>query len=194
MPVGLPPHALLPIFELCRERYPLLILDVEFHEDPTTAEEADVRFHFGDRLAKGPWITRTLMVVQEKLLASPRYLDARGVPKSLADLAQHDLLMWRRPTFAPDRLPTRDGGVFNVVPVLRTADIHHIRQLALRGAGIAFVPDAGLIDPEADPHGLVQVLPDLVQRPCGLHVLVPELLGRSPQVRALQESILAFLA
>lgn len=194
LPIGLPPHAMVPIYRTCRERHPRLRFDVVFREAPLAEEGADLLVHFGERVTQGPWVTRTLLPVSEELLASADYLARHGRPETLEDLAGHELLAWKRPGVDPTLLPTLDGGHVPVAPSIVSSDVHGLRQLALAGAGIAFVPDGRLPDPNAPPGALVRVLPDLVGRSCPIHVVVPEPLARAPQVRALQQSILDFLA
>lgn len=190
VPVGLPPHALVPIFRRCRDAWPRLRFDVRVVEDPLAHLGADLVFHFGDRVRAGPWVTRTLLPLPERLLAAPSLLAARGTPVGLADLQDHDVLVWRRPDADAGALPLLAGGTHPITPTVVSADVHALRQLAAAGGGLAFVPDGPFPDP-GDP--LVPVLPDLVGRACPFQVLVPEALARSPQVRAVQKEILGYL-
>lgn len=193
LPVGLPPHALAPIYARCREAWPRLHFDVQVVEDPLAHLGADLVFHFGPRVQSGPWVTRTLLTLPERLLAAPGYLQARGAPTRFEDLTGHDFLVWRRPGAESDRLPLLVGGDRPLAPTLVAPDVHTLRQLALAGAGIALLPDGPIPDP-GDAPALVPVLSDLVGRDCPFNVVVPEALARSAQVRALQREILGFLS
>lgn len=193
LPIGLAPHAMLPIFRACRERHPRLRFEIQFHEDPLAALGADVVFHFGDRVTSGMWVTRTILQLPEVLVATDEYLARAGTPATVEEVVAHEVYSWKRPGADPARLPTLDGGHVAIEPVLASSDVHTLRQLALAGAGMAFVPDAGLPDPGVEAATLVPVLSHRIGRTCPLNVVVPEPLARSPQVRALQQSILGFL-
>lgn len=192
LPVGLPPQLIVPAFAAVRRDHPRLTFDVRFREDPLSELGADLVVHFGDRVQSGPWVTRTLLSVPEQLLATPAYLEARGTPSTLEELAGHEIFTWHRPGAEATALPLLAGGTVPIEPVLVTSEIHAVRQVVLAGLGMAFLPDAGLPDP-GDPAPLVPVLPALVGRTCPVNVVVPEALARSPQVRAVQQSILAIL-
>jgi DNA-binding transcriptional LysR family regulator len=81
------------------------------------------------------------------------------------------------------------GGEVRVQPALISPDVHFLRQLVIAGQGIAFLPDGMLPDPGIDPELIVPVLPDVVRETVSLRVVVPEVLAKSPRVRAILESI-----
>lgn len=195
IPIGMPPHAMLPIYEHCRAAHPKLTFDVAFCESPLDklSTGADLVVHLGAQVPSGPWVTRTLLRVPEVLLASPAYLKERGSPGSLADLGDHDISTWRNPGADPRQLPLLGGGFHPISPTLVANDIHTLRLLAIAGQGIHFLPDAGLTPAPGEGIGLTTVLPQVVGREVALRVVVPEPTARSPRIRALQESILIFL-
>jgi DNA-binding transcriptional LysR family regulator len=77
------------------------------------------------------------------LYASSGYLVSRGKPRSLADLARHDLLT----TVDPGAMSTLLGQVhpevrrLEIVPRFQVDDLTSIAMLAEAGAGIAALPD-----------------------------------------------------
>ncbi|MDP2316896.1 MAG: LysR family transcriptional regulator [Pseudomonadota bacterium] len=195
LPVGLPPHALVLLHSALRAAHPRLSVEARYAEDPvgTTLTEVDLVFHFGDRLATGPWITRVVHPMTERLLASPGYLAARGTPRTPADLDGHDLLVWRRPGADARALPTLDGGAMPIAPTVVATDVHLLHTLAAAGSGLAFVPDGRIPDPTLPPDALVPVLPDHVGRDCPLRMVVPQPLARAPKVRTVLEQLARFL-
>jgi DNA-binding transcriptional LysR family regulator len=184
LPVGMPPHAMVPWFGSLRRRFPLLRLHVRFVDDPVNRlfEGVDIAIHFGPR-PRGPWVSRELKRLREWLIASRSYLDTRGAPRSVEDLANHPLYCWEGPGDDPRALPLLRGGHVPVEPAFIATDIHMLRQCALNGLGIALVPDAMLSDPGAVDE-LVPVLRDTVGRERVLRITVPRALAELPKIRA----------
>jgi DNA-binding transcriptional LysR family regulator len=105
--------------------------------------EADVaiRFHVP---FQAELIQKPLFPIKHYLCASPEYLASRGVPRSVADLAQHRLIAYG--TAAPDYLKSinwvlelgHDGPPR--VPALTINNSHGVLQAVEAGAGIAALP------------------------------------------------------
>jgi DNA-binding transcriptional LysR family regulator len=164
-----------------RARHPGLVLELALSNSSAnlTEQEADlaVRMHrpSGDAL-----VARKLGEVTLGLFAHRDYLDARGVPADLADLASHDMV-------GPDRsIPDRRLAEA-VLPVqvldrmvLRT-DSHPAQPAAARaGLGVAAVQrPVALADPDLQP-----VLPDLVVANLPLWLVAHRDLVGVPRVRA----------
>jgi DNA-binding transcriptional LysR family regulator len=187
VPVGLPPHVLMPLLGSLRARCPQLAVHLRVREDPVSGllDDIDVALHFGVHAPEGPWLTYTLLTVREWLIASTEYLGRRGTPQTVDELADHELLAWQAPGEDARAWPTRSGSRFMVEPSLITADIHFIRQCVIAGQGIGLVPDARLPDPGVEPGTLVPVLRDIVGRKRHLRILVPKVLARVPKIEAL---------
>ena len=195
LPVGLPPGLLTAMFDGLRAAHPHLAVDVRVAEDPlqSLAEDADLVFHFGARLAGGAYLTRVVRDAHEGLLASPAYLEAHGTPQNPAALVDHDLLVWRRPAEPPDRLPLLDGTTIPITPRLVTPDIHVLRAAVAAGAGIGLLPEGRIPGAMGPEDGLVPVLADVVGRECFARMVVPEPLAQSPKVRRVLEQLAALL-
>ena len=149
LPVGLPPHLLTPLFALVSARYPRLTFRVRFGNDPVEGllEDVDLAVHFGPQSPQGPWISHELLRVRVWLIASKDYLARRGTPRSIEDLAGHDLFAWEVPGEDGHHWPTKTGGTFHVTPRLMSPEIHWLRQCVIAGLGMALVPDIMLPDP-----------------------------------------------
>jgi len=194
MPMGLPPHALTPLFAALRGAFPKLSLQLRFSEDPVAGplEDIDMLVHFGPEGPAGPWLSHEVWRLREWLLASHEYLGRRGTPKTLEELAGHELLAWAPPGEDPRVLPTLTGESFEVEPTMVSADVHCVRQMVLAGLGIGFLPDALLPDPGAPDGLLVPVLPEIVSRQRGLHVVFPAAQAGLPKLRAILQHVRAF--
>jgi DNA-binding transcriptional LysR family regulator len=191
LPTGLPPSMMGAVYAALRQAHPHLHLDVRLSDDPVADgfDDADLTFHFGARVETGSWVTRVVHPMRERLLASPAYLAARGTPQTLDDLAEHDLIAWRRPDADPRLWPTSDGVGLPVNPVVINADIHTLRAIVLAGGGIALLPEGRVPDPFEPPGAVVTVLPDLIGRDCPLRMIAPPVVVRSPRVRRLLEEV-----
>lgn len=92
--------------------------------------------------------------------ASPQYLQERGTPRRLADLASHAWIAFT-PIPHPWTLQTRDGKQqVRLQRTLSTASSAGGRALALAGAGIFAAPQF-VLDAEVAAGRLVRVLPKL---------------------------------
>jgi DNA-binding transcriptional LysR family regulator len=191
VPTGLPPMIIASLFTTLRQTHPGLHVDIRTSDDPVADgfEDVDIAFHFGARIETGPWVTRVVHPTRERLVASPAYLAARGTPQTLDDLAEHDLIAWRRPDADPRLWPTADGVGLPVNPLLIHADIHTLRTVVMTGGGIGLLPDGRIPDPFEPPDAVVPVLPDLIGRECPLRMVSPPVVVRSPRVRKLLEEV-----
>ncbi len=196
LPIGLPPHLLVPMFRLMRGAYPKLAVHVRFSADPLGGllDDVDVAVHFGARSPPGPWVVHELITVPEHLIAHVDYLARHGAPERLDDLASHPLFSWAAPGEDPRVWSLRAGGTVPVDPALITADIHFVRQCVIAGLGLALLPDALVPDPGVAPDAMVPVMPDIVGRARPLRLVVPRVLADVPKIRALLRHVQEFTA
>jgi DNA-binding transcriptional LysR family regulator len=136
LPVGLPPHLLTPLFAMVSAGYPRLTFRVRFGNDPVEGllEDVDLAVHFGTQSPQGPWISHEPLRVRVWLIASKDYLARRATPRSIEDLAGHDLFAWEVPGEDGHRWPTKTGGTFNVTPRLLSPEIHWLCQCVIAGS------------------------------------------------------------
>ncbi len=195
LPVGLPPHVLVPLLALLRERLPRLQFRLAFSDDPVggLVEDVDLAVHFGEKSPPGPWIAREILRVRIWAVAHEDYLGRRGTPCSIDELDGHDLLAWEAPGEDGRLWPRVQGGTFQVAPLVVARHIHLVRQLAIAGQGIALVPDALFPDPGVEVGALVPVLPALVGRQVGVRVIVPRVLAHLPRIQAVLALLEPFL-
>lgn len=194
LPIGLPPHLLVPLHASLRVVFPKLRIHCRFSEDPVRErlEDVDVAAHFGERSPGTVWISHVLLTLREWLVASREYVERLGAPRSIDELARHDLLVWQGSGRDPRILPLRDGGFVEIAPRLVATDIHLVRQCAIAGQGIAYVVDGELPDP-GGAAPLVPILPDRVGRPQTLRLSVPRALADVPKIRVVLAHMRALL-
>lgn len=85
---------------------------------------------------------RRLAETRRVLAASPKYLQRKGTPSTVQDLAGHDLLIYSHANHPNTMEFTRDGEreSVKVQPALETNDGQIVRAAALAGAGILVQP------------------------------------------------------
>jgi DNA-binding transcriptional LysR family regulator len=188
MPVGMPPGLLSLLFRTLRTTHRAVRVHLRIAEDPLALllHDVDVAVCFGDEPPEGPWVSREVLRIQERLVATRPYLDARGTPSCLEDLHQHEILLWESPEKTGPCLPLRAGGDFLITPGVLSADIHMLRRGAIDELGICFGPDAMLLRDVAPEPEMVPVLDELVGRERVLRVVFPSAL---PEIRSLVEVI-----
>lgn len=134
----------LPVMAKLSRLYPELSLDLDLTErlaDPV-ADRLDVVIRIGD-MADSTLIASKIAIQTRVLCASSDYLNQAGFPASLEEIASHrlidkihgaDLLCWSLIIGHPARENMRK-------PVFNCDDFEAMRQAAVEGLGIAFLPD-----------------------------------------------------
>jgi DNA-binding transcriptional LysR family regulator len=139
------------------------------------ADRIDIAFR-GGILQDSGYVGRQLIAAgNEGLVASPQYLEKRGVPMRLEDLVNHDAVSFGHPSgITTWRLSGLDGVEQDVQITSRfngnTAQA--LRRATLAGLGIALLPSA-MSQMDLQAGRLVSLLPDYYRAGYGLHVLYP---------------------
>ncbi|CAO3353257.1 LysR family transcriptional regulator [Azospirillum palustre] len=133
-------HCLLPLLPEFLRDHPGITMDVTMTDEVVDlyAARVDVAFRAGP-LSDSALLAQRLGVVRRKIVASPAYLDRKGVPMTAADLETHDCLgfNFRR---AAAVWPLKSGGrlVDREVPTRILANNGEtVRHMALLGLGLA---------------------------------------------------------
>jgi DNA-binding transcriptional LysR family regulator len=118
-------------------------------------ERIDLALRVGHPGKSGPYTTRKLGELHAGFFASASYLERRGAPQSLSDLARHEGL-WPRPqskqrAFKPSLAPS--------APAIECGDFVLLAELARLGAGVALLP-AFVAARDVAQGSLLRVLPD----------------------------------
>lgn len=180
-----------PMLADLRAAYPAIHVELVLSNAPAdlSVQEADVAVRMMPP-EQGGLVARKVAAIPLGFFASRGYLERRGLPRTLGDLAVHDLIGPDRhrndlaladglgPAFPRDRL------------VIRT-DSHPAQLAAARaGLGIAVVQvPVG----ERDP-GLRRILPDIVVATLDAWIVTHENLRRVPRIRAVFDTLAASFA
>ena len=190
-PAGLPPRVLALLCARFKTQLPKVRLHLRIADEGLgeRIEHVDIALHLGRDQPPGRWHARTLMTMHESLRASRTYLQCRGVPRSIADLADHDLLAWASPGRDHQRWPTYEGGTFGIAPTLTSTDCDALSDFANLGLGVALLPTCHLsgLDPRTDE--LIPVLDGVVGRSYELRAVVPEALAQTPKIAAVLDQL-----
>jgi DNA-binding transcriptional LysR family regulator len=119
-------------------------------------------------------VARKVGSLEARLLASPGYLKRRGAPKSVADLARQDCVLFRARRGQATWELTGPKGMerVEVSGPVAADDYAFLRQLLVAGAGIGLLP--WVICAEDIERGrLVRVLPEHAAPGGTLHVVYP---------------------
>mgnify|MGYP001292904897 CR=1 FL=1 len=120
-------------------------------------------------------IARRVGDLEAGLYASARYLARKGAPETIADLAQHDCVV-----FDTDRGPLRwhlrsTSGEEQVIEprgAISADDVSFLKKAVLAGGGIAFLPRF-FCAREEESQKIVRVLPEWCLSGSILHVVYP---------------------
>lgn len=132
---------LLPAF---RERYPQLRLDVDLTDRVVDLanEGVDVGLRIAHELT-GSLVARRIAPVSMVVCASPMYLKRRGVPRTPAELAEHETLSFSYLWVGDDWPFTDASGTLTRVrvhPAVHATNGDLLRELAVAGGGIILQP------------------------------------------------------
>jgi DNA-binding transcriptional LysR family regulator len=155
---------LLPSLVELRERYPKLTLELALTDrmsDPV-GEGWDVVVRIGSLPQDSDLTVRKLCDLRLGLYASPDYLERRGHVTSLADLSNHDAIVFRGPAGRLRAWTVRDGAQvreLSASPVLVLADGQALVDAAVAGFGITQIHDRVAL-PHVQAGRLVHLLPE----------------------------------
>ena len=119
-------------------------------------------------------ISRRVNGLEPWLFASPAYLDARGTPTTVEQLAEHDCVLFRPRRGASEWTLTGPEGTRRVTvrgPVAGD-DFAFLREAVLAGAGIGLLP-AIICEPDIALSRLVRLLSPYSGPPGPVHVVWP---------------------
>lgn len=169
-----------------RRRYPEIVLELSVGQGMVdiVSEGFDLALRGGPSLADSSLTARKICSHVFQLYASPRYLNARGVPSHPRELSQHDLL-----GFAPGGEPipwqlSGPDGSHTVVPRawLRANELSLLARGVIDGLGIGLGEALGFERELSE--GLVQrVLPEYSMPGGTLYAVYPSGRRVAPKVR-----------
>lgn len=177
----------LPVLGEFMRQYPQIELDLDFTDRMVDVIEEgfDAVVRTGEP-ADSRLSARRLGSFQMLLVASPEYLERRGIPKCPADLTGHSCLHYRYPnTGKLEVWPLRMGSQEPELQLPTSMICNNIETrvcFALQGLGIACLPDFAIRQALADGH-LQTVLDKHVERTGTFRVLWPASRHPAPKLR-----------
>jgi DNA-binding transcriptional LysR family regulator len=174
------------------KKHPAVRLQVHFssrHVD-VRRDGYNVAIRAGEEIEPG-LVARTLLRSRVIAVASPDYLTAHGTPRRGSDLKKHRCLMG----FARGEVPQRHwrirGAMVHVEGAFFSNEPRLLRDAAVRGLGIAFLPLLLVEEPLAQGL-LVQVLAGVVEAENSIAIVHPEREYVPAQVRAFADAVIAW--
>ncbi len=156
------------------------------------AERFDVALRIASRLRDSTLVVRRVAPIVLRAFASPLYLAHRGTPRTEAELAGHDWVVFRP---GPQRLRTvAPKEALGVAPKSRIVcdDLLFVRDAVRAGAGVALLPTF-VAEPEVVAGRLVRIVPRLERLTGHLYVVTPAAKHVPRKVVAFRELVVELL-
>jgi DNA-binding transcriptional LysR family regulator len=175
-------------------RYPSVSVDLHLtgRVFDLVAEGFDVALRAATALKDSSLVARRAAALVSQVYASPLYLARRGTPRTEADLAGHEWVVFRP---APERLRvTAPPEAKGVVPRGRVVcdDIVFVRDAVRAGAGLGLIPGF-IAAPDVVAGTLVRVVPRYESHSGWLHVVTPAAKHVPRKVTAFRDLVLELL-
>lgn len=167
-----------PILTRLANQHPKLELEINFSDQlvDLVEDRFDLAIRNGRPTAGAGLKTRLIALQRMTVCASPAYLAAHGVPRTLDDLHRHDGVVYcRAGAVKPWLFPQERGENLEIVPPnrLRFDDLSAIADAAVDGHGIAWLP-CWLIRDRVHEGKLVPVLLEGPRLMIETHALWPD--------------------
>ncbi|XOY30770.1 DNA-binding transcriptional regulator YafC [Proteus cibi] len=189
-------HLLLPFISVFRQQYPDIILSLVSSETFVNLIErkVDVAIRVG-QLTDSSLRARPLLNSYRKIVASPKYLERQGTPKSVEDLRQHTCLTFTEPTSLNTwPLEINDNELITVTEGISSNSGETLRQLCVNGEGIACLSDF-MLDKDIRDGKLVELFNDKLQQiPLPFHAVYYSDRVVSQRIRVFIDSLTQYLS
>lgn len=189
-------HLLLPFISVFRQQYPDIILSLVSSETFVNLIErkVDVAIRVG-QLTDSSLRARPLLSSYRKIVASPKYLEHQGTPKSVEDLRQHTCLTFTEPTSLNTwPLEINDNELITVTEGISSNSGETLRQLCVNGEGIACLSDF-MLDKDIRDGKLVELFNDKLQQiPLPFHAVYYSDRVVSQRIRVFIDSLTQYLS
>ncbi len=171
------------------EAYPEVTVEIFTDERlaDIVGEGFDAGIRLGEMIAQDMVAVRLTPPFRVIIVAAPEYLERRGRPQTLAELASHNAIGYRQlRSGALYRWDITDNGKDVSVETRGTAVVTEsmaARDLALAGVGLAYVFEP-LVRADIDAGHLVELLPEASIEEPGLFLYFPRRASMAPKLRA----------
>lgn len=171
--------------------HPRIELDVRYDDRPVdlVAERFDVALRIGP-LSSPDLVVARLARLGRALVATPQYLEVHGTPRRPAELSRHNFIRFSTIAQGAELTLRRDGQELRhtMTSRLLVNNTSAVRDLALRGYGIALVP-RWLVAAELAAGTLREVLADWDVGAVLLHAVYPSATLKTRRVTALVDHV-----
>lgn len=191
-PVDLGVTLLAEVVSRYTARYPAVSVDLHLtgRVVDLVAERFDVALRVGMKLEDSSLVVRRVTPIVLRVFASPLYLARRGTPRSEADLAGHEWVVFRS---GPQKLRLTGGReAAGTHGRIECDDLLFVRDAVRAGAGLGLLPEF-LADPEVVAGTLVRVLPRFERQAGQLHVVTPAAKHVPRKVTAFRDLVVELL-
>lgn len=136
-------HLLIPFVSIFRQQYPDITLSLVASETYVNLIERKVDIAIrGGKLIDSSLRARPLFNSYRKIVASPKYIERYGIPKSIEELYNHNCLTFTEPVVLNTwPLLTKEGALFDIPEGLSSNSGETLRRLCVDGEGIACLSD-----------------------------------------------------
>ena len=173
-PVVFGQRHLMPMVSEFLLAYPQISMDVVFsdHHLDLIEQELDLAVRIGD-LSDSTLVARRVGSVGRMLVASPAYTERRGVPQSIGDLSDHDVIFTTLRTGAMEWRLMEQGRekAVRLTPRLVVNHVEASLVAARQGLGIARALSYQVAD-DLRAGTLVRLLPQVEAPPLPIHLVV----------------------
>ena len=179
---------ILPMLPRFLDRYPDVTVDLSLSDgfSDLVEEGIDVAIRVG-AITDSSLVARRIGTNRRVVVASRGYVEKRGRPSSLADLADHDCIHYSRLATGSNWTFTTPSGDLSV-PIkgrFRVNSTEGVRAAVLEGLGIGYVPIWHFVDQEIESGQLVILLTDYAPHLQPVHAVYPTRRFLAPKVRAI---------
>jgi DNA-binding transcriptional LysR family regulator len=191
-------HCVAPILMKLAERYPALQLDLNFSDRRVDLIEDgfDLAIRNGPLGSDAGLIARRVAQQRMTVCAAPAYLKTRGIPRTIANLVDHDAVTYTRAGRTKGWLfPQADGAPLEIMPRSRLHfdALEAIADAAAAGMGLAWLP-CWLVAGQIRRGELVRVFTDSPGLVFDIHALWPKSPHLPLRVRAAIDLLAANLS
>ncbi len=183
------PLAITPAITEMSRLYPDLTIEVTSDDGlvDIVAAGFDAGVRLGEMIAQDMVAVRLTKPFMAIMVASPAYLEERGVPHAIADLSRHNCIGYRlissAAVYAWDLQENGQDVSVEVSGTVRVTDSFYARDLAREGVGIAYLFEP-LVREDLRTGRLQQVLPAASIEEPGLFLYFPRYASQAPKLRA----------
>ncbi|AMM16600.1 hypothetical protein AX768_21105 [Burkholderia sp. PAMC 28687] len=194
-PIGYGTRKIVPVLNRLLAAHPLLNVDMRLTDERVNPvnEGLDAVVRLGT-LDDSGLVARTIDRQHLVLCASPAYVTANGAPRSVAEVDERPVIVFRMPTNGRDR-PLEfivDGKNIQLRPRSRFSLSHGdaMVEALLDGAAIAQVPEH-MVERHIREDTLVELLPEFRPAPLAVNVVTPGARMMPTRVRVFIDAVVS---